>query len=50
MKKTFSFGILTIGFVMLVGMLRVKHTSDEKNAASMKRIVFDSINDNPIGI
>lgn len=50
MKKTFSFGLLTIGLVMLVGMLRTKHTDEKEKSFSKKLFIFDSINDNPIGI
>ncbi len=50
MKKTISFGILTIGFVMIVGMIRSKHNGEQKKTFAKQCIVFDSINDNPIGI
>lgn len=50
MKKTLSFGILTIGFVMLFGMLRSKHNVEQKKTSDKQFRVFDSINDNPIGI
>jgi hypothetical protein len=50
MKKTFSFGILAIGLMMLAGMLRTKQEHHRKDFTPVKNTVFDSINDDPIGI
>jgi len=50
MKKTFSLGILTIGFAMLVGIFHARHKEEPKKSSNQRLLVFDSIDDNPIGI
>ena len=42
--------MLTIGLMMLVGFLRSKQQETAENTLITKKLSFDSINDNPIGI
>ncbi len=42
--------MLTIGLMMLFGILRSKNNAVNGNPLQGGKISFDSINDNPIGI
>ncbi len=49
MKKTISLGLFTVGFVVVLGLLRSMNNSSIAGKKE-KFVLFDDINDFPIGI